>query len=59
MNKEEMENHLQLMIDDIYQSGEYISRAKELEEILEYIKQLQQENEQLKKQKEKVNWELR
>ena len=41
MNKE-INEIIQNRIEDIYQSGEYIYQAKELEEILNYITDLQQ-----------------
>lgn len=48
MNKDIKET-IQNRIEDIYQSGEYIYQAKELEEILNYITNLQEENQKLVK----------
>lgn len=44
----EINEIIQNRIEDIYQSGEYIYQAKELEEILNYITNLQEENNLLK-----------
>jgi hypothetical protein len=41
MKNKEIEEMIQNRIEDIYQSGEYIYQAKELEEILSYIEQLE------------------
>lgn len=43
MKNKEIEEMIQNRIDDIYQSGEYIYQAKELEKILLYIEQLEKE----------------
>lgn len=44
---EDIKEIIQNRIEDIYQSGEYIYQAKELEEILNYITNLQNKNEEL------------
>lgn len=41
MKNKEIVEMIQNRIEDIYQSGEYIYQAKELEEILSCIKQLE------------------